>query len=40
MLDRIDRGEEELIPMDGDFMERLKDLVKDVDVNLDEELKE
>jgi len=31
MVDRIDRGEEELIPMDEDFMKRLTDLVDDVE---------
>lgn len=30
MCDRIDRGEEKLIPVDEDFMEQLEDLVKDV----------
>jgi hypothetical protein len=36
MCDRIDRGEEELIPLDEDFFDRLKDLVEDVE--LDDEL--
>jgi hypothetical protein len=36
MCDRIDRGEEELIPLDEDFFDRLKDLVDDVE--LDNEL--
>lgn len=31
MVDRIDRGEEKLIPMDEDFMKRLTDLVDDVE---------
>jgi hypothetical protein len=35
MCDRIDRGEEELIPLDEDFFDRLKNLVEDVE--LDEE---
>ena len=30
MADRIDRGEEKLIPMDGNIIERLKDLVGDL----------
>jgi hypothetical protein len=33
MVDRIDRGEEKLIPMDEDFMEILKDLVDDVEID-------
>jgi hypothetical protein len=36
MMDRIDRGEEKLIPLDEDFFDRLKDLVEDVE--LDDEL--
>jgi hypothetical protein len=36
MCDRIDRGEEKLIPLDEDFFDRLKDLVDDVE--LDDEL--
>lgn len=36
MVDDIDTGKEELIPMDENFMNRLKELVEDVD--LDEEL--
>ena len=36
MCDRIDRGEEKLIPLDEDFFDRLKDLVDDVE--LDNEL--
>jgi hypothetical protein len=35
MVDRIDRGEEKLIPMDEDFMERLRDLVDDVELDDD-----
>jgi hypothetical protein len=35
MLDRIDRGEEELIPFDEDRMNRLQDLVKDVELDED-----
>jgi len=37
MMRRVDSGEEKLIPMDEDFMERLKNLVDDVDVE-DEDL--
>ena len=37
MMDDIDTGKEKLIPMDDDFMERLKNLVEDVDVE-DEDL--
>jgi hypothetical protein len=33
MTARIDRGEEKLIPMDEDFMNRLKELVDDVELN-------
>jgi hypothetical protein len=33
MCDRIDRGEEKLIPMDEDFMNRLKDLTGDEDTS-------
>ena len=36
MCDRIDRGEEKLIPMDEDFMNRLKDLVEDVELDTSE----
>jgi len=32
MCDRIDRGEEELIPADEDFFDRMKDLLKDVEL--------
>lgn len=31
LCDRIDRGEEELIPFDMDQMERIMDLVGDID---------
>jgi hypothetical protein len=33
MCDRIDRGEEKLIPLTEDFFNDLKDLVKDVELN-------
>lgn len=35
MVDRIDRGEEKLIPMDEDFMKRLKDLTDGVELDID-----
>ena len=37
MADRIERGEEKLIPMDKDFFDRLKNLTDDVELD-DEEL--
>lgn len=37
MVDRIDRGEEKLIPMDDAFFDRLKNLVKDVELDEEEE---
>ena len=39
MVDRIDRGEEKLIPMDLDQMNRLKDLTSDVELYDVEDLK-
>jgi hypothetical protein len=33
MCDRIDRGEEKLIPMDEDFMNRLKELTDGVELD-------
>jgi hypothetical protein len=36
MCDRIERGEEELIPLDEDFFDRLKNLVEDVELDDDE----
>lgn len=35
MCDRIERGEEKLIPLDEDFFDRLKDLVEDVELDDD-----
>ena len=32
-MDDIDSGKEELIPMDEEFMNRLQDLVKDVELD-------
>jgi hypothetical protein len=40
MMDRIDRGEEKLIPLDEGFFDRLKELTDDIDVNLNERLEE
>ena len=37
MVDDIETGKEKLIPMDEDFMNRLKDLVKDVELGDDYE---
>ena len=37
MCDRIDRGEEKVYPVDEDFMKRLQDLVKDVELDDDED---
>ena len=33
MCDRIDRGEEKLIPLEEDFFDRLQELVKDVELD-------
>jgi len=32
LCDRVDRGEEKLIPLDEDFFDRMKDLLKDVEL--------
>jgi len=32
LCDRIDRGEEKLTPVDEDFFDRMKDLLKDVEL--------
>ena len=37
MADDVRTGKEEVIPMDENFMERLKDLVEDVELNKDSE---
>ena len=37
MVDDIETGKEKLIPMDENFMNRLKDLTKDVELDYDEE---
>jgi hypothetical protein len=36
MMDRIDRGEEKLIPLDEAFFDRLKDLTENVELGEDE----
>ena len=33
MMDRIDRGEEKLIPLDEDFFERMKELTDGVELD-------
>ena len=33
MVDDIETGKEKVVPMDGDLIERLKDLVKDVELD-------
>lgn len=35
MMDRIDRGEEKLIPLDEDFFDRMKELTDGVELNDD-----
>ena len=40
MVDDIDTGKEKVVPLDEVFFDRMKDLLKDVDVNIDEELEE
>lgn len=40
MVDRIDRGEEKVYPLDEDFFERIKELTDGVEVDLDELLDE
>ena len=37
MVDDIETGKEKVYPMDEDFMNRLKDLTKDVELDYDEE---
>ena len=37
MVDDIDTGKEKVVPLDEDFFDRIKDLVKDVELN-DEDL--
>jgi hypothetical protein len=33
MVDDIDSGKEKVVPLDEDFFDRVKDLVKDVELN-------
>lgn len=40
MMDDIETGKEKLIPMDEDFINRLKGLTDGVEIDLDEELKD
>ena len=40
MVDDIETGKEKVVPLDEDFFDRVKDLVKDVEVDLDEKLEE
>jgi hypothetical protein len=40
MVDDIDTGKEKVVPLDEDFFDRMKDLVGNVEVDLDEKLEE
>jgi hypothetical protein len=40
MVDNIETGKEKVVPLDEDFFDRMKELVKDVDIDIDEELEE
>ena len=40
IVDDIDTGKEKVVPLDEDFFDRMKDLLKDVEVDLDEKLEE
>jgi hypothetical protein len=40
MVDDIETGKEKVIPLDEDFFDRMKELVKDVEVDIDEKLEE
>jgi hypothetical protein len=40
MVDDIETGKEKVVPLDEDFFDRMKDLVGDVEVNLNEKLEE
>jgi hypothetical protein len=40
MVDDIETGKEKVVPIDDDFFNRVKELVKDVEVDLDEKLEE
>jgi hypothetical protein len=40
MCDDIETGKEKVVPLDEDFFDRMKDLVGDIEVNLNEKLEE
>jgi uncharacterized membrane protein len=40
MVDDIETGKEKVVPLDKDFFDRMKELVRDVEVDLDEKLEE
>jgi len=40
MVDDIETGKEKVVPLDENFFDRMKKLVEDVDVDLNEELEE
>jgi hypothetical protein len=40
MVDDIETGKEKVVPLDKDFFDRMKELVGDVEVDLDEKLEE
>jgi hypothetical protein len=40
MMDDIETGKEKVVPLDENFFDRMKELVKDVEVNLNEKLEE
>jgi hypothetical protein len=40
IVDDIDTGKEKLVPLDEVFFDRVKELVKDIEVDLDEKLEE
>ena len=40
MVDDIETGKEKVVPLDEDFFDRMKDLLGDVEVDIDEKLEE
>ena len=40
MVDDIETGKEKVVPLDEDFFDRMKELVGDIEVNLNEKLEE
>jgi hypothetical protein len=40
MVDDIETGKEKVVPLDKDFFDRMKELVRDIEVDLDEKLEE